>query len=330
MPVETRPAEASDLPDVRALWRRNPVGGEMPFYYDGLPDKPAYRLYVVHRDGRLVGTYSITRGRLGEAPLLYLSDVVIDQTDRGSGVLYYVWGRVLRENPWPEVKFMASLIPEGNTSSRRMLDSDLVRVRFDHVFEVYHLPSFGRRVPETTRDYDQVCDLVNRYYREHALFRRVTPDDLSGRRNFEVIVARRRGSIVACLGIWNQRYARRLRLTRPGLTGALAMWLLGAWNRRMPHRTVDVDREVIAPILTEPAFAAGEEKAFSGLVRCLGWRRDAHIFQVIADGRSAHAPLVARRSISSVQTRLFVYQTGDRRDELPPITGPVYFSQLWP
>src|SRR3989304_9535154 len=82
-----RRSTEADTAEIRRLWRENPGGGQVPYYFSDAPTcKPGYRLYLIHWEGRFVGTISLCPEILGDRPALYASCAVLDRSGRGRGL----------------------------------------------------------------------------------------------------------------------------------------------------------------------------------------------------------------------------------------------------
>lgn len=324
-----RPAEASDLDEIHTLWRSNPVGGQAPYYYDAPPTgKPGYRLYLVQWEGRPVGTFSLSRESLGDSAAFYVSDVVLARSFRGRRLIHHALVFILEQNP--EVSFLSALYPEQNRNSRAMFKWKRLRVLLDRPFEILYLPSLWTRAPEIARDYAEVCALVNAFYAGHSLFQPVSPEDLARRRDFEVMVEREGGRVVACVGVWRQRAARRLMLVHPPFGTRLGLRVASLFNPAAQAVRENGAQELVSHALTEPAFAPGAEQAFGRLLGKVGWRRDSHSAQVVVDPSGAIAAQVKRRRfVEAFHARYVVFQYERQRGKLPPIAGPLYRDLSW-
>jgi hypothetical protein len=324
-PLQFLRADPSELGLVRALWRANPVGGAVPYYYDAPPtSKPGYQLFLIRWEGRPVGTFSLCREALGDRTALYVSDVVLERSVRGRRLADRAIRRHLAESGDPGVDFFTAVQPDDNDDARSMLVAKRLRLCFSTSFQMAYLPALTARVPETSRDFEQICEVVNAFHAEHALFHPLTPQTLAARGDFEVHVERERGRIVACVGVWRQQRLRRLMLVRPGFALRAALRATALFNRELDAVASGDAVELVAPPLTEPSFRPGRERDFVRLLDTLAFRRDAHGFQLAFHAASPIAPLVRRRLRFPFRSRFCVFQWERQSAPLPPVEGPVY------
>lgn len=321
----TKPASRSDTSRVRAFWEANPMGGGIPMYYDTPPwEKPGYRLYLIEQHGELVGTFSLCPERLGNRAALYITDMALARSVRGRRLVNLACTRTLTEVLTPDIEFLTGLIATDNGDAHSTLRSRQLRVLFDTDFTVHCLPAIRAREPKYSRDFEQVCDLVNGFYADHVFFTPLAPEELESRRDFRVLVRRFRGRIVACAGLWKQQRIRRLMLAGPSaflraIRGASALL-----NRKVRTATSNGSAELVLHAITEPAFLPGREQEFRRLLDAAAWDRDAHGIQVAAHPLSPLARALRRRMGIAFGTRLYVFQVGSQNSPLGEIRGPVY------
>lgn len=301
------------------------MGGGIPMYYDTPPwEKPGYQLYLIEMDGELVGTFSLCPERLGNRSALYITDAVLAQSVRGRRLVNVACVRVLEDVLTPDIEFLTGLFADDNGNGRSMMRTKLARVLFDTGFTVHCLPAIHAREPEYSGDLEQVCELVNDFYADHAFFTPVTPQVLGLRRDFKVLVRRSRGRIVACAGLWKQQRIRRLMLAGPGaflrtIRGASALL-----NRRVRTVLSNGASELVLHAITEPAFLPGHEREFGRLLDAAAWDRDAHGIQVATHPLSPLARVLRRRMGVAFGSHLYVFQVDPQRSALGETRGPVY------
>lgn len=314
----------SDLQFVKKLWAENPVGGKDSYYYDSPPFcKKGYKLFVVESGGMPVGTFSLCLDLNGKA--FYVSDVVLEKAYRGRFVAIDAIIEGLNKELTDEIQFLTAAQPYDNRNSRFLIHPNYSRVLYETPFEMFYLPALGGSEPEITSNLAEVCDFVNSFYRGHALFHPVTPDDLASRKDFTIAVERVNGKIVACAGIWDQRSIRRLMLVSPPAGTRAAMWFTKLLNKNLQIAKNNGVSELVAHIITEPAFIPGHEKQFHRLMGNLGWKRNAHCFQIAAHALCPIGSEIKKRVHIRFVSRLLIYQYSARQNaQLPKIEGPVY------
>lgn len=320
-----RPANESDTTIIRALWRKNPVGGQVPYYFDTAPFcKPGYRLYLIQWEGRPVGSISLCPERLAGHRALYISDVVIDTSMRGRGLSILAFFRLLKETLTDECEFLTALYSEDNEGSRRVLRSRRFKVVYESPYELFYLPAIPHGEPQVTSDYEQVCDLVNRFYAGHSLFEPLSPEMLFRRKDCTILAEHLNGRIVACVGVWRQQRIRRLMLVHPRLGIRAALRGVSLVNPHLDVSTENGARELVVHVLTEPAFAPGHERSFHRLLGQVGWRQDGHCFQLAAHPLCPIAAEARRRLGFRFRSVLAVFQTSAQSGRLPIGPGPAY------
>ncbi len=325
-----RRAYEADAEMVQVIWRNNPVGGQVSYYFPTAPFcKPGYRLYFIEWDGRPVGTISLCPEDPGGHRAMYVSDAVLDRSMRGRGLVPLALCRALDETPSSGIEFLTALYSQDNHDSQRMLRSRRFKILYETPFEVFYLPALGHAEPQETSDYPQVCELVNRFYAKHVFFHRLTPEDLARREDFTVLAERAGGRIVACVGVWRQQRIRRLMLVQPRLGIRAAMLCVSLLNRHLEVTVENGAQELVAHVLTEPAFAAGHEKAFHRLLGQIGWGRDAHCFQLAAHPLCPIAVQARRRIAFRFRSVFTVFQAAGQSANLPDARGPAYHDYSW-
>ena len=301
------------------------MGGQVPYYFSDAPTcKPGYRLYLIHWEGRFVGTISLCPEILGDRPALYASCAVLDRSVRGRGLAPLAVRLAAEDVGGAEARLLTAIYSQDNADTARVLKSQRFTVLYETPFEVSYLPALRRGEPRPTQDYEQVCGLVNSFYARHALFTPLAPGMLARREDFTVLVEQVDGRIVACVGVWRQQGIRRLMLARPRPGIRAARWGVSLWNPRLDAAGEDGARELVVHVLTEPAFAPGHEAAFHRLLDAAGWRRDAHCFQLAAHPDCPVAAEARRRLRFAFRSMFTVFRLADRPGELPPVRGPVY------
>jgi hypothetical protein len=320
-----RPATESDAAIIHALWRKNPVGGQVPYYFDAAPFcKPGYRLYLIQWEGRPVGSISLCPEGLAGHRALYVSDVVVESSMRGRGLSILALSRLLNETLTQEFEFLTAVYSEDNDGPRRVLRSRRFKILYEAPYELFYLPALAHGEPRVTSDYAQVCELVNRFYAGHSLFEPLAPEMLVRREDWTILAEHVNGRIVACVGVWRQQRIRRLMLVHPRLGIRAALQGISLVN---PHLDVSADnatRELVVHVLTEPAFAPGYERSFHRLLGQVGWRRDAHCFQLAAHRLCPIAAEARRRLGFRFRSVLAVFQTAEQSGRLPIGPGPAY------
>ncbi len=322
-----RQASEADAPLVRQLWRENPVGGQVPYYFDAAPMcKPGYRLYFIEWKGRPVGSISLCLETLAGRSAIYVSDVVVELPLRGRGLSIHAFSRVLEETLTPDIEFLTAVYSEDNDGARRALRSRRFRILYETPYDLFYLPALGRGEPQVTSDHEQVCELVNRFYARHSFFEPLTPEALSRRQDCTILVEQVNGRIVACVGVWRQQRIRRLMLVHPHLGIRAALRLASLVNPHLDVSTGNGSRELVAHALTEPAFAPGHERSFHRLLAKLGWRRDAHCFQLAAHPLCSIAAEAQRRIGYHFRSMFAVFQAGGQSGRLTIGPGPAYHN----
>jgi hypothetical protein len=320
-----RPATGADATTIRALWQKNPVGGQVPYYFDAAPFcKPGYRLYLIQWEGRPVGSISLCPEGLGGHRALYVSDVVVETSMRGRGLSVLAFSRLLKETLTEDFEFLTAVYSEDNEGPRRVLRSRRFTVVYESPYELFYLPAIPQGEPQVTSDYQQVCDLVNRFYAGHSLFEPLAPEMLVRREDCTILAEHANGRIVACVGVWKQQRIRRLMLVHPSLGIRAAMRGVSLVNPHLDASADNAARELVAHVLTEPAFAPGHERSFHRLLGQVGWRRDAHCFQLAAHPLSPIAAEARRRLGFRFRSVLAVFQTAEQSGRLPVGSGPAY------
>jgi len=320
-----RQATEVDGAEVRRLWRENPVGGQVPYYFDGVPTgKPGYRLYLIEWAGWPVGTISACPEALGDRPGLYVSDAVLDRAARGRGLAARAVCRAFEDARPPDTEVLTAVYSQDNDDTVRVLKSRHFTVLYETSFEVSYLPALRRREPRPTTDYEQVCEVVNGFYAHHAFYQPMTPQILARREDFTLLAEQSHGRIVACVGVWRQQGIRRLMLVRPRPGLRAALWGVSLCNRRLDVAGDNGARELVAHVLTEPAFAPGHEAAFHRLLDAAGWRRDAHCFQLAAHSECPVAAEARRRLRFGFRSMFTVFRLSGRTGTVPAVRGPVY------
>lgn len=95
-PLQTREAEAADLPALLHLYRQLNGGAESGLSQEQaeqlflrLANYPDYRIYLGEREGQVVGTFALlimdSLGH-GGVPAAVIEDVVVSETQRGQGI----------------------------------------------------------------------------------------------------------------------------------------------------------------------------------------------------------------------------------------------------
>ena len=320
-----RQATEADAAEVRRLWRENPVGGQVPYYFDGVPSgKPGYRLYLIEWDGWPVGTISACPETLGDRPSLYLSDAVLDRAARGRGLAARAVCRAFEDARTPDTEVLTAVYSRDNDDTVRVLKSRHFTVLYETPFEVSYLPALRWKEPCPTTDYEQVCELVNSFYARHAFFQPLAPEALARREDFTILAEQCHGQMVTCVGVWRQQGMRRLMLVRPRRGLRAALWGVSLCNRRLRVAGDNGARELVAHVLTEPAFASGHQAAFHRLLDTVGWGRDAHCFQLAAHPECPVAAEARRRLRFGFRSMFTVFRPSDRVGTVPAVRGPVY------
>jgi hypothetical protein len=327
-----RRATEADAATVAAIWRANPVGGPLPYYYSGAAfGRPGYRLFFLDWDGRAVGTVSARPEHLGSHPCVYASDAAMDRAVRGRGLASRALAEAFAAVAAPDVHFLTTVHALGNPGPDRVFRGRHFQILYQTPWEISYLPALPRprREPHPTSDYEEVCALVNGFYAGHAFFRSLAPDELARREDFTVLAERSNGRLVACVGVWRQQRIRRLMLVRPGPAIRAALSGVSLWNRRVDAAACNGARELAVHVLTEPAFAPGHAGAFHRLLDSAGCHRDAHCFQLAAHPACPIASEARRRLRFGFHSLFTVLRPAGRTGELAPVHGPVYHDCSW-
>jgi len=320
-----RPSTESDAAIIEALWRENPMEGQVPYYFTAAPFcKPGYRLYLIQWEGRPVGSVSLCQETLAGRGTLYVSDAVVESSMRGLGLSIIALSRLLKETLTPDIEFLTGVYSQDNDSPRRIIRSRRFRLLYETPYDQFYLPALGRGEPQLTSDHEQVCALVNRFYAHHSFFEPLTPEALARREDFAILAEEVNGRIVACVGVWRQQRIRRLMLVHPHLGIRAAMRAVSLVNPRLDAAAETEARELVVHVLTEPAFAPGHERSFHRLLSRLGWRRDAHCFQLAAHPLCPIAAEVRRRIGFRFRSVFAVFQFAGQSGRLPVGSGPAY------
>jgi hypothetical protein len=320
-----RPSTESDAAIIEALWRENPVEGQVPYYFDAAPFcKPGYRLYLIQWEGRPVGSFSLCPETLAGRGALYVSDAVVESSMRGRGLSILALSRLLKETLTPDIEFLTGVYSQDNDGPRRVLRSRRFRLLYETPYDLFYLPALGRGEPQVTSDHEQVCELVNQFYAHHSFFEPLTPEVLARREDSVILAEHVNGRIVACVGVWRQQRIRRLMLVHPHLGIRAAMRAVSLVNPGLDAAAESEARELVVHVLTEPAFAPGHERSFHRLLCRLGWRRDAHCFQLAAHPLCPIAAEVRRRIGFRFRSVFAVFQIAGQSGRLPVGSGPAY------
>jgi GNAT superfamily N-acetyltransferase len=304
MPLRLRPANGDDNAALLELTRVCPMEGDIALRIDRSPDffalsrcRGAGWTIVAEADGRIVGCASVSRrpAYVGGRPTVmgHVGDIKVRPGHRRAGVARRLLDEIARVEQSSDAAFYAATTAAGNAAvdglvldfgtdrtvsriatfvSRQLLP--LARARVDRSFAIAHGSSADEEELAALLDQAHGRYTFGPVFRDGA-FRELLARS-PGMQLSDYLVARRRGRIVAALGVWDQHAFKQTELV--GLP-RLLRWLTTAariGGRPLGLPALPSEGEPLRfRYVRHPAHLAGEAEALAALVRhALGSARE--------------------------------------------------------